>query len=605
VGIRALREKLLLFAYRHKDAVLKKLKWGRFGASIGALMVFIYYYGFPHDTATSTQLLMITKAIFGFFAASYLIRVFFSIHPINYIKQARFESALMALLLADFTSVFIFGFNALENAFLKLQIENFTPFYILFIQLYLLLLVGLEITKVSAIISNLKLKPAVTFIYSYLLLILVGTGLFMLPEMTTLPNGMPFVDSLFTSVSASCITGLTVIDIGSMLTFKGQVVLLLLIQLGGLGILTFATFFAMFLKKGVGISHQALIRDFFAEESLFNAKGLLAQIVTFTLLIEGFGALFVYILWDAHTPFIDDRGEMLFQSVFMAINGFCNAGFSLFTSGLTEDWLRESYILHLVIALLIFAGSLGFPAMRDIFSLQSIRGRLHAPWKKWKLSTRIAVWSTLALIVFGMLAFLLLEKDAVFMEGRGSFQRVVISLFQSVTTRSGGFSTVDIEMLSTPTVVLFIFLMFIGGSSGSTGGGIKTSTFVLIFLAVITTIRGKKSLELGGRSISFDLLNKAFTIFIFSASYILVGTFFLTLFEPGKNVLDLVFEEVSAFCTVGLSRGITADLSAAGKFVLITSMFIGRVGTLTLAFALASRVETTSYRFPKAHILVG
>jgi trk system potassium uptake protein TrkH len=604
VGLLATQEKLLLFVYQNKEAVLRGLSWLRTIASLLALAVFLYYYGFPHPPERLVLLVGVTKSIFGFFVLSYIIRVIFAIHSWQYIRNSLFEAALIVLLLIDIVSVFLFGFNALENLFLNLNIENFTPFYILFIQSYLLLLVGLEVTKVSTSITSIKLKPATTFIYSFLLLLLVGTGLLMLPEMTT-KGSIPFIDALFTAVSAACVTGLAVVDTQTYFTFKGHLVIMLLIQLGGIGILTFATFFALFLKKGVGISHQAMIRDFMSEDSLFNAKGMLQQIVIFTLLIECIGAFLIYLSWDVNTPFYDDAGEMIFQSVFHSISAFCNAGFSLMSGGLNEDYLQNAYILHIVVGMLIIFGSLGFPALRDIFGINNIRARLATPWKKWKLSTRIAVWATFALVLFGMGAFYLLESNTEILAGKTGFQQLVISFFQSVTTRTAGFNTVDIGALTTPTAILIIFLMFIGASSGSTGGGIKTSTFVLILLSVITTIRGKKSLELGGRSISFDLLNKAYTIFIFSATYILVGTFFLAYFEPKMSVLDLVFEQVSAFCTVGLTRGITPDLSTPGKLILISSMYVGRVGTLTLAFALASRVDSTNYRYPKAHILVG
>lgn len=604
MGLLAIREKILLFVYQNKETVLRGLSWLRTIASLLALTVFLYYYGFPHPPERLVLLVGITKSIFGFFVISYIIRVIFAIHSWIYIRNSLFEAALIVLLLIDIVSVFLFGFNALENLFLKLNIENFTPFYILFIQSYLLLLVGLEVTKVSTSITSIKLKPATTFIYSFLLLLLLGTGLLMLPEMTT-KGSMPFIDALFTAVSAACVTGLAVVDTQTYFTFKGHLVILILFQLGGIGILTFATFFALFLKKGVGISHQAMIRDFMSEDSLFNAKGMLQQIVIFTLLIECIGAFLIYLSWDINTPFYDDAGEMIFQSVFHSISAFCNAGFSLMSGGLNEDYLQNAYILHIVVGMLIIFGSLGFPALRDIFGINNIRARLATPWKKWKLSTRIAVWASFALVLFGMGAFYLLESNTEILAGKTGFQQLVISFFQSVTTRTAGFNTVDIGALTTPTAILFIFLMFIGASSGSTGGGIKTSTFVLILLSVITTIRGKKSLELGGRSISFDLLNKAYTIFIFSATYILVGTFFLAYFEPKMAVLDLVFEQVSAFCTVGLTRGITPDLSTPSKLILISSMYVGRVGTLTLAFALASRVDSTNYRYPKAHILVG
>lgn len=604
MSFRDLKERTLLFLYTHKDLVLARLMILRVLASLGALGVFLVYYGFHHTHAEADYLIKITKSIFGFFVFSYIMRVFFANDSVKYLRESRFEAGLITLLLIDVVSVFVLRVNLLENIFQKLDIENFTPLYILSIQAYLLLLVGLEFVKVSTTVTGIKLKPATTFIFSFILLILTGTGLLMLPEMTTQPGSMPFLDALFTSVSASCVTGLTVVDTATYFTFKGQLVILFLIQLGGIGILTFATFFALFLKKGVGISHQAMIRDFMSEESLFNAKSMLRQVIIYTVTIELIGSLLIYISWDMKSPFYDDGGEMIFQSVFHSVSAFCNAGFSLFSYGLNQDFIQDNYIIHLIIAAIIFMGSLGFPAIRDIFSLSNIRNRLASPWKNWKLSTRIALYASLALVLFGAVSFYILERDNSLVDKTG-FGQIVSSIFQSVTTRTAGFNTLDIADLATPTLILFIFLMFVGASSGSTGGGIKTSTFVLIFLAVITTIRGKKNLELGGRSISFDLLNKAFTVFIFSSTFILIGTFFLSIFDPHIAVLDLVFEEVSAFCTVGLSRGITADLSTPSKIILILSMYVGRIGTLTLAFALASRVETTSYRYPKAHILIG
>jgi Trk-type K+ transport system membrane component len=256
------------------------------------------------------------------------------------------------------------------------------------------------------------------------------------------------------------------------------------------------------------------------------------------------------------------------------------------------------------LAATIFLGSLGFPALKDIFELKNIRQRIQTPWKPWKLSTRIAFVSSVALVIFGTLVFFVLERQGV-LNGLSSLDQWIHAIFQSVVPRTAGFNSVDMGALTAPTVILLIFLMFIGGSSGSTAGGIKTSTFVVILLAISATVRGKNSLELGGRSISFELLNKAYTIFVFSASFILVSVFFLSLFEPSIPVLDLVFEEVSAFCTVGLTRGITPKLGIPAQIVLMISMFIGRVGTLTLAYSLASRTASTSYRYPSSHVLVG
>lgn len=412
------------------------------------------------------------------------------------------------------------------------------------------------------------------------------------------------MQALFTSVSASCITGLSTVDIGTHFSIRGHVVILFLIQIGGLGILTFATFFALFLKKGIGINQQAMIRDFMSEDTLFDAKSMLGRIIFFTFFIEATAAMGLYILWDARAPFFHDPVEKAFQSVFHVVSAFCNAGFSLMPQGLYQNWLRDRLSIHMLIAATIFLGSLGFPALKDIFGIKNIRQRIQTPWKPWKLSTRIAFFSSVALVLFGTFVFYFTERTGV-LGGLSGAEQWVHSIFQSVSPRTAGFNSVDIGALTAPTVILLIFLMFIGGSSGSTAGGIKTSTFMVILLAISATVRGKNSLELGGRSISFELLNKAYTIFVFSSSFILLSVFLLSCFEPTISVLDLVFEEVSAFCTVGLTRGITPNLGNPAQIVLMISMFIGRVGTLTLAFSLASRTPSNAYRYPRSHVLVG
>jgi Trk-type K+ transport system membrane component len=281
--------------------------------------------------------------------------------------------------------------------------------------------------------------------------------------------------------------------------------------------------------------------------------------------------------------------------------------------GLYDDSYRFNYFLQIILILTFVFGGLGFPIVANILSYLKYRlstlfssGRRLLVYKPWVLSlnSRITLITTFSITAVSFLIFYVLEYNNTLHEHNG-FGKIITALFGATTPRTAGFNTLDNASMEPATMLVVILLMWIGASPQSTGGGIKTSTFVLILLSVITTIRGKKSLELGGRSISFDLLNKAYTIFIFSATYILVGTFFLAYFEPKMSVLDLVFEQVSAFCTVGLTRGITPDLSTPGKLILISSMYVGRVGTLTLAFALASRVDSTNYRYPKAHILVG
>ena len=358
-------------------------------------------------------------------------------------------------------------------------------------------------------------------------------------------EGSDWLTALFTATSASCVTGLTVVDVGHYFTFKGQFVIMFLIQLGGLNIITFATFFASMYIKGVGIRHQSLMQDFFSSGNLFDANSLLRNIVTVTLLIEGIGAFAIYMLWGKDILF-ESISQKIFYSVFHAISAFNNAGFSLFTNNLYQGPLQNSYVLHIPIMLLIFFGSLGFSSIIDIFGVQGMRERMQLPWKKLKLSTSVALISSLVLIFFGAAVFYLTERNNV-LEGKGIFGTVITSLFQSVTPRTAGFNTVDMAALTTPTLLMMIFLMFIGGSSGSTVGGIKTSTFTIILVSAWSTIRGKRNLELGRHNIAWELLNKAFSIFIFSASFVFICAFALTLFEPGIDFIDLLFEETSAF----------------------------------------------------------
>lgn len=260
----------------------------------------------------------------------------------------------------------------------------------------------------------------------------------------------------------------------------------------------------------------------------------------------------------------------------------------------------------MVIALTIILGGLGFSTIQDVFSPKALRERLDKPWKEWKLSTKIAIHTSVVLTILGMLVYVLVERDnPKTVGGMGNFETMVSAFFQSVTTRTAGFNTIDFGDLKQPTLLFFIFLMFIGASSGSTGGGIKTSTFLLISISSFAMIRGKQQVDLGKRTISPELISKAMSILAFAIFYNFFMIFLLTLTDPDIDFVHIAFEEVSAFATVGLSTGITADLSLSGKSLIILTMFIGRIGTLTLLLALSSRVVTTDYKYPNAHLMVG
>ena len=600
-----MRERIYRFLYDSKDKVLGILHLFSQLSAFSALCLIIYQNGFRLSQKETVIIHETLELLFGVFAINYFARLLYSFERIQFIKNTWFEGLVMVLITLTGLKTLLFDFHFTEVIFSVLKLKEYTHFYSMVITVSMLYLVGFELVRFSNILNSVALQPATTFILSFLILIALGTGLLMLPAMTIKIGGASFMEAVFTSVSASCVTGLIIVDTATFFTFKGQIVILILMQLGGIGIVSFTTFFATFLKSGVGIKQQLMIQDYLSGETLLSSKSLLRQVVFITLSIELLTFIGIYFSWGSEIQFTG-IGDRIFKSLFHAVSAFCNAGFSIFTNGLYEESIRNSYLLHVIIGFAVIVGGLGFSVIQDVLSPKMLRERLEKPWKNWRMSSKIAIYTSAALILFGMILFYLIEsKKGHVLDGADTFTALVASFFQSVTTRTAGFNTVDIGALATPTLIFMIFLMFIGASSGSTGGGIKTSTFLIIVNSSIATIRGKKTIDMAGRTISNDLLFKAYSIFVFSASYNLVLIFLLSISEEGLSILDLVFEQISAFATVGLSTGITASLSTPGKCLIILSMFVGRIGTLTLAIALSNRISTTNYKYPNAHLLIG
>ncbi len=449
---------------------------------------------------------------------------------------------------------------------------------------------------------SVKIRPSVAFVLSFLVLIGIGALVLMLPFTTTQEGGLSFIDALFMAASAGCVTGLAVVDTAQDLTVAGQVVILVLFQIGGLGILAFTTFFAALLNAELQHHHTRMIPDYLDGETLGSARALLIRIVLLTVLIEAGTFLVIMYSWGDY-PF-SGWGERVFYSFFHAASAFCNAGFSLFSQGFYEPIVREMYVLHALTSVAIVLGSLGFATLNNIFSPRQLRQRMEKPWIDWKLSTKIAVNTTILLLVIGTLGFYWLEQDNTLAD-MNLTESLITSFFQSATARTAGFSTVDIGQITIPALVLMMFLMFIGGSSGSTAGGIKTSTFFLLVASVIATSRGSSQVEVGKRHISRSVIFKALSIFFYGIAINLIGVFILSISEPQLSLTDLTFEQVSAFGTVGLSRGITTSLSDVGKMVIIATMFLGRVGTLTFAIALSTQATSQNYKLPQEELMVG
>lgn len=598
-----IKERVNLFVYDSQPKVAAFFKLIMPITAFVSLGILIYYYGFGKHFTEGSVLLKLIRYAFLVFFLNYLSRFLYATGKWRFFKRHSFEGILMIVAAVEAASSMFSKFPLFENLLASTGFENFERWYVISMHLYMLVLVGMEILKYGQKLLNLKIKPGLLFSASFMVLIMAGSGLLMLPEMTSTGESMGLLNAVFTSTSATCVTGLIVEDTATFFSLKGQLLLLIMIQLGGLGILSFASFFALFVKRGLGIRQQTALQDMLSTDSLFNARDLLRQIILYTFTIELVGAFLIYATWSPEIQF-HSFGHKVYYSVFHSISAFCNAGFALFSNGLMEKGVITSYMQHMVIIVLILLGGIGFPVLRDLTSISRLRERMRKPWMKWKMSTTVAIYATLLLMIGGAVIFYFLERDNT-LKGLQPLEAVVTALFQSVTARTAGFNTVDMGAMTNATTVMFIFLMFIGASSGGTGGGIKTSTFFVILLAGYSTIRGKKVLHFRGKTIPQELLNKAYSLFIFGASWVLFMVFCLSISEPDMNIMSIVFETVSAFGTVGVSTGITAALSPMGKVLIVLTMFIGRVGLLTLAFALSSPVASNNYKYPNTHMMIG
>jgi trk system potassium uptake protein len=478
--------------------------------------------------------------------------------------------------------------------------------------LHLVLIIALirELALLQINFPRRRLNPAQLFILSFMLLIFLGTALLMLPRATY--SGISLVDALFTSTSAVCVTGLIVVDTATYFTRFGQSIIMLLIQLGGLGIMTFASYFSYFFKGGTSYESQLMLKDMTNVEKIADVLDTLRKIITLTIFIEAIGILFIYISLDETImPSVSDR---LYFSIFHGVSGFCNAGFSTLTNNMFEDGYRFNYPFQITIALLFILGGTGFPILFNIYRylkhlvINQIRtitrkgSKVHVPWVI-NINTRIVFLTTVTLIIVGTVLIFAFEYGNILEDHQG-YGKIVTAFFTATTPRTAGFNTVDMNMLQLPTVMLIFLLMWIGASPASTGGGIKTSTFALGTLNFLSLAKGKDRIEVFGREIADHSVRRAFAVMALSLVVIGTSIFLLTNFDGDHDLISIAFESFSAYSTVGLSLGITGDLSNAGKLVIVFTMFIGRVSMLTLLIALFRRVKDLKYRYPVEEVLI-
>lgn len=593
---KAYSSKQKLHIVQYKDKVHTVMQICSVLVSILTIVSIVCYHGLYISLPIKNLIRWIIYGSLFFYVAKYFTFLFYSLHRRNFLRRSWFEFLVIILLMIQFLSVEIFHFRFIDN-------ENFENYYLLFIQFYFLIMVLIELAKVSSSLGKYNLSPPILMVASFLFLISIGTVLLMMPRMTV--NGISFIDALFTATSASCITGLSVVSTSACFTVKGQIVIMILIQLGGMSILSFATFFTTFLSRSsVGLRYQYLVRDMMSANQLSESFSLLRSIVLTTVIIEVSGAALLFTYWKT-TGYFLSNGENIFYSLFYTISAFNNGGFVLKDASLLELGTNSSYFPQTIIMILVFLGGIGFLTIRDFFSVRYVKERNKYPWKSLMPQTKIVLITTLGLIFIATVLFFLIENKHA-LNGQGGFLgKAFTSLLQIVTCRTSGFMILDLNTMALPSIILIVFLMFVGGSPGSTAGGIKTTTLFVLVKSVLATIQGKKSIEFQHKTISFDLVDKANSVVTMTFTFIIVSCFLLTLVQPDAELKDAIFETTSAFTTCGLSSGVCANWNAWAKLILIINMYIGRIGTLTLAFALTKHKKESKHTYPDLYMMVG
>ena len=453
-----------------------------------------------------------------------------------------------------------------------------------------------RIEKATSLLEQIKLAPGQIVIISFSAIILVGTILLALPISAAEGKTIDFIDAFFTATSATCVTGLSTLSLSENFSFMGQVIVLILIQIGGLGYMTLYSSMTILLGKSLAVRDQVMMQDLLDISSLEDLLQMIINIIKYTLVIEIIGAIILTIAFNLKGF---EFGEALYYGIFHSISAFCNAGFALFDNSLEDFALNPA--IHGTISALIFLGGLGFIVLKELEYVMFKGGKLInlSVHSKIVLTTNIVLVILVALYIF----------FGEFLHGLNSYglwDKLQVAFFQSITTRTAGFNTVSFNSLHPHTIYLLSLVMFIGASPGSTGGGIKTTTFAILFQSVKATLRGREKVEFFDRTVSNVIIVKAVAIIVIS---LMMVSFFILLMmrlEPEHDFLSLFFEVISAFATVGLSLGITPYLSVAGKITLAVLMFVGRVGPLTLALAIGqNKQERGNLEYPEGRIMIG
>jgi len=567
------------------------------GVALLAIFSFVLEYGFYLSNETKSLLCQLNLLIAGVFVIEFFFKLVLSREKKIYLKSNR---VVFLLVISLFFFIFFLKNPSVSSGFIypleKIGVFSWSGNSHIIFQIYIFISLLLKIPQLNKVITTLRIKPPWVVILTFVSIITLGTLLLLLPRATTPGRETTFMDALFTATSATCVTGLIVVDTGSHFSLLGQLVILSLIQVGGLGLMTFTSFFALSLGKELGVKDRALLRDILNYRNIGRIGSLIVSILVITFTIEILGAFFLYI------QFLPHYGKNLssaYSAIFHSISAFCNAGFSLYSDSFIR--YKNDLGINFIMSSLIILGGLGFIVIVDL--LRWGYGYFRGKKEPLSLQSKLVLLVSSLLIVGGIGLIFLGERGGILrtLPWKG---KLLTAYFQSVTARTAGFNTLNISDLSIFSAFLLIIFMFIGASPGSTGGGIKTSTFATLFFTIRSMTQGKSKVEVFHRTIPSLVVYQALCVVILALGWIAFSTLFLALTENAPFV-DILFEELSAFGTVGLSRGLTSHLTIAGRIIIILSMLVGRIGPLTLALAMRGRRIRELYEYPEERIMIG
>lgn len=562
----------------------------RLSIMAGALVfiTLIAHYGFNLNATYYVILEIINLAIAVFFLLQFLLRWLVLDKHWSFLRKHPMESIIFLLFIMSMLVEQLLHSEIHSYILQPHTTQHYIKLYFIMIQFYNVSLALTIFVRNRRKWLFVSIQPARVLMNSFLLLVLLGTGMILLPRSHIDP--VSFVDALFISTSAVCVTGLSPLNIAHTFTLEGQAIILFLLQIGGLGIITLTSFVALFWMRGFLLEEQFLVMELMDDKNINSLTSILRSIIQFTAIIEISGAILIYLSLGQLGLSDFDR---VFHSIFHAVSAYCNAGFSTFENGLESPVFSEMPFFLLILSILIILGGLGFYTQRELFSRK----------RRYTLQSRIILISSILLIVFGMITLWIFQFES--WRAVPVARQALWAFFSSVTSRTAGFSIIDIRALTLPATMIILLLMYVGAAPNSTGGGIKITTAALLTAAFLDFIRGRRSVDIGWDNIPMTTIRRAFVVLLASLILLFTSVTLLTFTEKNQDFMDILFEAVSAFGTVGLSRGITANLSSAGKLILVFNMFLGRIGLFTFAIAAAREQDHKQYNYPETDVMVG